>query len=157
MTIIQNMCPHAHRLHLELNSSRLTMSDQMLAEIRANLESRQPQAMEIDSYEQPQNHDVDAFARKGKGKPKNCFSCGGPHLARDCPEAAKGKGKGCYTCGGNHLARNCDADWSSGKGKGPAYIEGNFYKCGKYGHEGANCRASKGKGKGKTYEKGKPV
>ena len=39
MTIIQNMCPDALRLHLEINSSRLTTSDQMLAEIRANLDS----------------------------------------------------------------------------------------------------------------------
>ena len=157
MAIIQNMCPGALRLHLELNSSRLTTRDQMLAEIRANLESRQPQAMEIDSYEQPQSHDVDAFAHKGKGKTKNCFSCGGPHLARDCPETQKGKGKGCYTCGGNHLARNCDAGWDNGKGKGPTHFDGHCYKCGRYGHDGANCRTSKGKGKGKGNEKGKPT
>ena len=49
MTITQNMCPDALRLHLELNSSRLPTSDQMLAELRATLESRQPQAMEVDS------------------------------------------------------------------------------------------------------------
>ena len=157
MTTTQNMCPDALRLHLELNSSRLTTSDQKLAEIRANLESRQPQAMEIDSYEQPQNHDVDAFAHKGKGKTKNCFSCGGPHLARDYPGTQKGKGKGCYTCGGNHLARNCDASWNNGKGKGPTHFDGHCYKCGRYGHDGANCRTSKGKGKGKGNEKGKPT
>ena len=133
----------------------------MLAEIRANLESRQPQAMEIDSYEHAQSSTVDAFAYKGKGKTKDCFNCGGPHLARDCPETQKGKskGKGCYTCGGNHLARNCDASWSGGKGKGPAHFEGYCYKCGKYGHDGTSCGASKGKGKGKGkgYEKGKPT
>merc|ERR1712074_147664 len=48
MTIIQNMRPEALRIHLELNSARLTTSEQMIQEIRANLESRQPQAMEID-------------------------------------------------------------------------------------------------------------
>ena len=96
MTIIQNMCPDALRLHLGLNSSRLTTSDQMLAEIRANLESRQPQAMEIDSYEQQENHDIDSLGHKGKVKSKGRFSCGG-----------------------NHLARNCDTGWQEGKGKGP--------------------------------------
>merc|ERR1712074_243819 len=82
MTIIQNMCPETLRLHLELNSARLTTSEQMLAEIRANLESRQPQAMEVDSYEQHGGQDVDSFWQKGKGKgkgkEKGCFNCGGP-------------------------------------------------------------------------------
>ena len=87
MTTIQNMCPEALRLHLELNSSRLTTSEQMLAEIRANLESRQPQAMEVDSYELHTNHNVDAFGQKGKGKSRSCFNCGGPRLARGCPQS----------------------------------------------------------------------
>ena len=161
MTIIQNMCPETLRIHLELNSARLTTSEQMIQEIRANLESRQPQAMEVDSYEKHEEHDVDSFWQKGKGKgkgkEKGRFNCGGPHLARDCPQATKGKGKGCYACGGNHLARNCDMDWNQGKGKGPAQYDGYCYKCGTYGHDGASCWASKGKSKGKGKGKGKPA
>ena len=68
MTIIQNMRPGALRLHLELNSARLTTSEQTMADIRANLESRQPQAMEVDSYEQQEGHDVDPFWQNVKGK-----------------------------------------------------------------------------------------
>ena len=50
-----------------------------------------------------------------------------------------------------------DANWSSGKGKGPTHYEGYCFKCGKYGHDGTNCWASKGKGQGKGKEKGKPT
>merc|ERR1712074_297285 len=95
MTIIQNMCPETLMLHLELNSARLTTSEQMIAEIRANLESRQPQAMEVDSHEKHEGYEVDSFGQKGKGKGKGkgCLNCAGPHLARDCPQSQKGKGK----------------------------------------------------------------
>eukprot|EP00444_Apocalathium_aciculiferum_P028590 CAMPEP_0183441998 /NCGR_PEP_ID=MMETSP0370-20130417/86638_1 /TAXON_ID=268820 /ORGANISM="Peridinium aciculiferum, Strain PAER-2" /LENGTH=53 /DNA_ID=CAMNT_0025631427 /DNA_START=65 /DNA_END=222 /DNA_ORIENTATION=- len=50
----------------------------------------------------------------------DCFTCGGDHYARDCPEGGGGKGKraggkyggkgggkGCFNCGGDHLARDC--------------------------------------------------
>ena len=135
----------------------------MKSEIRAHLEARQPTPMDVDSWETStptyEDHDVHAFNTKGKGKGKGkgCHNCGGPHFARECPETKKGKGKGCYTCGGNHLAKNCDASWANGKGKGPAHFEGYCFKCGKYGHDGTNCWASKGKGNGKGKEKGKPT
>ena len=163
MTIIQNMCPEALRLHLELNSARLQTSGQMRAEIRANLESRSPMPMEIDNYEKHEDWSVDAFGQKGKGKGKGCYNCGGQHFARECPHTQKGKGKGkaveCYTCGGNHLARHCDGGWQQGKGKGPQQFEGYCWKCGKYGHDGSDCWSSKGKdkGKGKGKTKGKPT
>ena len=31
--------------------------------------------------------------KEGGGGDKTCFICGGPHLARNCPEKKKGKGK----------------------------------------------------------------
>ena len=162
MTIIQNMCPQSLRLHLELNSARIKTSEQMRNEIRAHLEARQPQPMQLDSHEYSEDHCVDSFGQKGKGKGKGCFNCGGPHLARECVSKGKGKSKTveCYTCGGNHMARNCDAGWQhNGKGKGPQQFDGYCYKCGRHGHDGANCWTSKGKdkGKGKGKTKGKPM
>merc|ERR1712074_88359 len=77
MTIIQNMCPETLRLHSELNSARLQTSGQMRAEIRANLESRSPQPMDISNYENQEDWNVDAFGQKGKGKGKGCYNCGG--------------------------------------------------------------------------------
>ena len=65
------MCPEALRLHLELNSARLATSEQTHAEIRASLESRQPQAMEVDSYEQQESYNVDSFGQKGKEKERD--------------------------------------------------------------------------------------
>ena len=119
-------------MHLELDSARLKTSAQLKTEIRAHLGARQPAPMEVDSWEQStptyDDHDVYASSLKGKvkSKGKGCHNCGGPHFARECPEAKRGKVKGCYTCGGNHLARNCDAaaNWSSGVGKGPAHFDG---------------------------------
>eukprot|EP00913_Durusdinium_trenchii_P015901 g14942.t2 len=57
----------------------------------------------------------------GKGKSVDCFKCGGPHFARDCPEGDRGKGDrggkgGCFKCGGPHFARECPE--SGGKGGG---------------------------------------
>mmetsp|Transcript_72371 Transcript_72371/g.201979 ORF Transcript_72371/g.201979 Transcript_72371/m.201979 type:complete len:280 (-) Transcript_72371:107-946(-) len=58
---------------------------------------------------------------KGKGKSKGCFTCGGDHLARDCPEKPAGGGpggSGCFICGGDHFARECPEGDRKGKGKG---------------------------------------
>ncbi len=82
---------------------------------------------------------------KGTGKGgKGCYTCGGNHLARDCPQGGKGsygpirKGvehspKACYTCGKvGHLSRECrfggGGGWQKGygKGKGLHNIEGDI-------------------------------
>ena len=52
------------------------------------------------------------FGGKGGVKGKGCFTCGGNHLARECPKGAgkggKGKGVTCFNCGGwGHRAAQC--------------------------------------------------
>ena len=159
MTIAQNTCPETLRRYPELNSAWLIASEQMEAEIRAHLESRKPQPMDIDDYEKCGRDDIDAMGQKGKGMGKGCYRCGGHHFARECPQSQKGKGKditaGSYTCGGDHLARYCDMVWRQGKGKGPEQYGAYCWKRGKYGGDGTNCWGSKGKEKGKT--RGKPA
>ena len=58
---------------------------------------------------------------KGKGKDSGCFICGGPHMARECPDrrhpghyGAKSKGKGKFA---NAIDYEYDA-YAIGKGKG---------------------------------------
>ena len=42
------------------------------------------------------------------GGPVKCFSCGGPHFARECPKkAASSSSSRCFRCGGDHFARDC--------------------------------------------------
>ena len=40
-----------------------------------------------------------------KREPLKCYDCGGPHIARYCPE--RKKDSGCWKCGGPHIARFC--------------------------------------------------
>ena len=68
----------------------------------------------------------------GKGKSKGCFTCGGDHFARDCPNSGKG-------------------GYGGGKG-GYAADDKICYSCGKPGHIAVNCRSSGKNGwKGNTY------
>ena len=57
-----------------------------------------------------------APTRKGGGKAKGCFNCGGNHFARECPKGnSKGaKGVTCFTCGGRgHRAAQCPSHVSA--------------------------------------------
>jgi len=59
-----------------------------------------------------------------------CYTCGGDHLARDCPESRRG----CYTCGGDHLARDCPENpkgKGGGKFGGKGSSKGSFWGWGK--------------------------
>mmetsp|Transcript_75223 Transcript_75223/g.178747 ORF Transcript_75223/g.178747 Transcript_75223/m.178747 type:complete len:132 (-) Transcript_75223:139-534(-) len=100
-----------------------------------------------------------------------CFNCGGPHYARECPNAeaggfskggkSKGKGgggkskgtMGCFNCGGDHLARDCPEAGRPfpvySKGKGGGKSKGCF-NCGG-DHLARDCPepSNKGGGKGK--------
>merc|ERR1719230_1271407 len=83
--------------------------------------------------------------RKGQ---MECFTCGGPHMARDCPEKeAKGKGKSvdCFNCGGNHFARDCP-ERNKGKGGGGGGKTVDCFICGG-NHFARDCPDSR-KGKG---------
>ena len=106
--------------------------------------------------------------QKGKGKGPafgTCWTCGGSHFVRSCPEENnksqkgsgngedKGNGKGkltspmygvCWTCGDNHFSREClESDGSGEKGGGKNSGKAmKCFNCGGFGHRAAQCPTS---------------
>ena len=66
-------------------------------------------------------------------------------------QKSKGKGKGhtgCFTCGGEHLARDCPKGGGKGQERNGPYQQKTCYTCGKPGHIAAQCYKGGGKGDG---------
>ena len=83
---------------------------------------------------------------KGKGKGKGpCWTCGGPHLQRDCSEATKGGGK--YSV----PTRQAWSSWRPPAFPGPTSQQWRQFFPGN-GQKGKSKGKGKGKGKGKLNE-----
>ncbi|CAO1634856.1 unnamed protein product [Sympodiomycopsis kandeliae] len=68
---------------------------------------------------------------------KGCFTCGGPHLAKQCPKAAAAN-RGCFNCGGPHLAKACRLNGGPGgapRPRGPKLC----HVCKQPGHIAREC------------------
>ena len=116
------------RQHLQLNAGRFLSYIDLREEVFSYLDQVAPASqatMDIGSLD----------------KSKGCYTCGGPHLQRDCPQGAKGgKSKGKFAKGKN------GKDGQKGKGKGKSF--GKDAKGGKKG-------GKKGKGPGVCSNCGK--
>lgn len=108
--------------------------------------------------------DCPTAAKRPVGGPgAGCFNCGGPHLAKQCPQPPTGASRAriagvapggirCHACGGpNHIAKDCRA---AGPAAGP--LAGRFagpgagagprppkkcYRCNQIGHIARDCTA----------------
>ena len=73
-----------------------------------------------------EKYDVGAAVAPTKSSVIRCYTCGGPHMKRFCPQ---GKQVVCYCCGeAGHIARNCQKSRDQGNASGmqhaPARVPG---------------------------------
>ena len=83
---------------------------------------------------------------KGRGRPAGpCWTCGGPHLQRDCPHASAGKG--------NYPLTTAWSSWRPGAFPGPTPAQWNAWlpKPSKSKGKGKSKGKAKGKGDGKNH------
>ena len=122
MAAMIHMAPAKLREHLQLNAGRFSNYVDLREEIFSYLDQVAPVSQTT--------MDINAVDRT-----KGCFNCGGPHLARDCPQSSKGgksKGKGPKGKGGK--------DGQKGKGKGKIFgKDGKGKKGGKVGKSVPTC------------------
>lgn len=76
------------------------------------------------AYDGPVPMDVSAVGARNQergrqgGERRSCYKCGRQgHLKADCPDTSA-RGISCYTCGGPHLARNCSRQGGGKQGRG---------------------------------------
>lgn len=93
----------------------------------------------------------------------SCYTCGGPHLAKDCDKKSasgyggRGAGRGgygapaggrgggsastsCFNCGGAHFARDCNEPRrDGGQRRDRDASAGTCYRCNEPGHQSKNC------------------
>lgn len=78
--------------------------------------------------------------RKGKGKGKGCFTCGGDHFARECPAgAAKGAAGASAPKGGGKGTTTATTTTTTTPTSAGTAFAGKCFRCGAAGHRAAAC------------------
>ena len=134
MASLVSMCPHKLRDHLQLNAQRF----------RTYLELREEVFVYIDHTQAASSTAMDVGAlHKGSG----CYSCGGPHLMKDCPKKQQKGGAGVGK-GGKDKGKGKSGGKDKGKGKNAKGFGGKDGKskgkpvcsnCNKTGHTRDQC------------------